>query len=487
MRKKFQPYNITAQSFEHKIPQDELMLACQQIFTRQLCQKLNKKQPSTVRAKLPIQVIVAVTLFSVVSKARSFSAVFATLYRSGFWFIKSIQVTKSSFYERLSCFSSEIILWLLNHLTPTLRQSTQKFANSHPIFKWVRFTSRVFSIDDTVLEQIKRVYFLDNKKRKTVLPGRLTAIFDLCTGMFHHVSFCQNPRENELHHARENLESLPSGSLILCDLGFFSFSFFDWLTQHFTYFVSRMKANTSVEVIEEYVNNNKVRDRLVWLGVYRSNQAAYPVRYVELFIDGEWWGYITNMLDPKQFPAHHVYATYKQRWEIERCFSVLKVTLGMRNLFLSSINGIKWQIWSTFLAYQLIQTVRCKLAGKLKVQPDCISWTNFFTAHESYYREAVGRTKKSFLNWVVAHRNNLNIVLNRKRSQRKNPDFAKGFDAFYDEVTFHPESWPEPRKPRYSSQVGLEGNKPPCRKVEIRKVKMVVKKGKRNRKVRSFP
>lgn len=134
------------------------------------------------------------------------------------------------------------MLWLLNQLAPRIQQATQPFVNTHPVFQWVQFTSLIFCLDDCVLEQIKRIYFSRESGMNNNLPGRITALFNLAAGTLFHSSFYDDPLENEKFHMQENVEFLPAGSLLLFDLGYFSFPIFDWLTEHFTFFVSRMKA-----------------------------------------------------------------------------------------------------------------------------------------------------------------------------------------------------------------------------------------------------
>ncbi len=68
-----------------------------------------------------------------------------------------------------------------------------------------------------------------------------------------------------------------------------------------------------------------------FLGVYET-RAAYPVRLVELLIDGSWHGYLTNVLDPSQLSASQVWALYEQRWTIEMAFQIVKRVLGLASL-----------------------------------------------------------------------------------------------------------------------------------------------------------
>jgi hypothetical protein len=489
MRKRFTPTNITKKSLQNQVPTDQLLVACNELFTPQCCRQLNSLAPSTVRAELPIQAVVAIFLYAIISKTKYLSRVHSTLCRSGLLFLAPIKVSASAFYARFNHFSPRVLCWLLNHLSTKVHQVTEGFVSSHPIFHWVHFTSFVFSLDDSTLDQIKRKYFVRKSGEKSAIPGRLALIFNICAGTIHNVSFYEDPLENEITHARENINSLPAGSLLLVDLGFFQFSLFDWLTDNFTYFVSRMKKNTTFEVLEVFVDNEFIKDRLIWLGKYRSDRASYPVRYVEVCIDGEWWGYITNMINPSIFPGYYVYAVYRQRWTIECCFSVLKEVLGMRNLMLSTLNGILWQVWSTFLAYQLIQTVRCQLAIKLDIRPEWLSWKQFFEGRKAFYEES-GWLEGSLLEWMCKHRDSLGLIKKKTKEQKEKEqkfrDLEKECMVFYKELPLELNSIPPPRKPRYATSKSKKAKRERDTIVEVRNVKITIKKHKNKRKVRTF-
>src|SRR5205814_7889653 len=100
---------------------------------------------------------------------------------------------------------------------------------------------------------------------------------------------------------------LVPGTLLLCDLGYFAFEWFDQLTQKGVFFVSRMREGTSFvthHVLYEGTQNAcRLRESLVYLGKYRANHAAHPVRLIELTWKDRTWRFITNVLDPLQLPA----------------------------------------------------------------------------------------------------------------------------------------------------------------------------------------
>jgi hypothetical protein len=266
------------------------------------------------------------------------------------------------------------------------------------------------------------------------------------------------------------LDSLPASSLLLADLGYFSFPWFDWLTTHFIYFVSRVKAQVTYVELHTFVDTPLVRDRIVYLGKHNSDKASYPVRLVELFIDGEWWSYITNVLDPVMLPGHYLFALYSQRWTIECCFSVLKTVLGLHHLRLCHLQGVQWQLWATVLAYQLVQSVRWEVAVSLGVQSEHISWKQLFESFDLYYREAAGRTDLSAIEWILKHHESLRILKPPRKSERKVQNVPPQLQEVYQQEYPAMPTTLQPRKARYAQRKcgrGIHRNKPTTEKKRV--------------------
>ncbi len=98
---------------------------------------------------------------------------------------------------------------------------------------------------------------------------------------------------------------------MLFDLGYFSFDFFDTLTQWKLWWVSRYREKTSYRIAHVFYRQREVLDALVWLGTGKE-QAGHLVRLVRL---GDGVGvrmYLTNVCDPQLLSSSNVWC------EIER-------------------------------------------------------------------------------------------------------------------------------------------------------------------------
>ena len=114
--------------------------------------------------------------------------------------------------------------------------------------------------------------------------------------------------------ARELVEDLPAGTLVVADLGYFGF---DWLTDRGYRWLSRLRAKTSYKVIHTYYHRGDVFDGIVWLGAHRADRAKHAVRLVTFRQGNTLRRYITNVHDPRTFPIASMAEVYARRWDIE--------------------------------------------------------------------------------------------------------------------------------------------------------------------------
>jgi hypothetical protein len=145
------------------------------------------------------------------------------------------------------------------------------------------------------------------------------------------------------------------------------------LTEHGCGFVIRartVRAETVVRVLHESAS---VRDRIVRLGMYRSNPCTHPVRVVEIQVNGTWRPYLTNVLDPAVLSVADVVDLYGRRWKIEEAFLVTKRLLGLSYLWSGAYNGIAVQEWSSWLLYATLVDLSDAIAEEQGLPLDAMS------------------------------------------------------------------------------------------------------------------
>ena len=283
----------------------------------------------------------------------------------GLWHYPRQPVSDQAVYNRLAKAGSSSLQWLFASVTTLLAER---------IAPWMAtdlapFASEVVAIDATTLDPLARRLTdpADVSAGKTVLPGKLLALFDLRRQQWRRLLHRENPDENEKACARDLLEGLPRGTLILADLGFFAFQWFDDLTDAGHWWVSRRRAKTSVKVLHTLYRDGDTLDQLVWLGAYRADKAKQVVRQVQYRHGEALRSYLTNVLDPQVLTLHDIAVLYARRWDIEMAIQLVKQHLGVRLWWSSNLVVIEQQLWATLIIAQVVMGLRLEIAGRAEV------------------------------------------------------------------------------------------------------------------------
>ena len=122
-----------------------------------------------------------------------------------------------------------------------------------------------------------------------------------------------------------------------------------------------------------YGDGYGLRDRLVKVGSGTKKTPSVTLRLIEVRVGKVWGSYLTSVLDPEVLPPYVVIDLYQKRWRIEDAFNVVKRLLGLSYLWTGSINGIKLQIWATWLFYAVLVDLGDAIADELSLPFDRIS------------------------------------------------------------------------------------------------------------------
>jgi hypothetical protein len=223
------------------------------------------------------------------------------------------------------------------------------------------FAADVVALDETTLDQVARTLPALREAPKgsdALLPGKLAAVFDLRS---------PEPRQNEKVAARGLLAGLAEGALVLADLGYFGFRWFDDLTDAGHWWVSRLRAKTSYTLIHTHYHRGDTLDAVVWLGAHRADRAKHAVRLVQFRHGGVLFRYVTNVLDPAVLPPKELARLYARRWDVELAFKLVKRHLGLHLLWSAKPGVVRQQVWAVLTIAQVVQALRLEVAGKAGV------------------------------------------------------------------------------------------------------------------------
>jgi hypothetical protein len=292
------------------------------------------------------------------------SEIWRLLSETGLWDYDRLAMDPEAVRIRLKRAGAAPLHGLFTQITAALATRTIGYP------RLAAFASAVYAIDDTTLDQVRRLLpdpDTAQSTRQSVLPGKLTCVFDIRQQLFAQILPSEHPHQNPKAPMARVRTLLPAGSLVVLDLGYFSFQLFDELTDDGTWFVTRQRAGTTTEQRHVLSAQPGLHDSLVWLGVHRANQARHCVRRIAVTIAGKERVYLTNVLDPAQLSVAEVVELYARRWDIELAFKTLKRELGLRLLWSGDWEQILQQVWATLIVAQVAQAIRQQLAERAGV------------------------------------------------------------------------------------------------------------------------
>jgi hypothetical protein len=295
-------------------------------------------------------------------------AVWRLLSAHGLWDYPRFAVSDQAVYKRLAADGTEPLERLFVVVGRLLAGRVDRWAARD----LAPFAAEVVAIDETALDQVARTLPALREVPKgadALLPGKLAAVFDLRRQLFRRVEYVADPHRNEKAGARGLVAALPRGSLVLADLGYFGFRWFDDLTDRGSWWVSRLRAKTSYEVVHAFYDRGETFDGLVWLGAHRADRAKHAVRLVRFRHGGQEFRYVTNVLDPHRLPMREVARLYARRWDIELAFNLVKRHLGLHLLWSAKTGVVLQQVWAVLTIAQVVQALRVEIAGEAGVDP----------------------------------------------------------------------------------------------------------------------
>jgi hypothetical protein len=238
------------------------------------------------------------------------------------------------------------------------------------------FATAVLAIDETTLDPVaRRLPALRGLPPTDAqrLPGKLAGVFDVRCQLWQRLQHLPDAHQNEKAAARALVADLPAGSLLLFDLGYFAFPWFDELTDAGQGWISRLRDKTSYEVLHVCYADGETLDALVWLGTHRADRAKHAVRLVQFRRGAVLHRYLTNVRDPRLLPMDHVAQLYARRWDIEMAVDLVKTELGLHLLWSAKRPVVLAQVWAVLLIAQVLQALRVLIAAEAGVEPFAVS------------------------------------------------------------------------------------------------------------------
>jgi hypothetical protein len=323
------------------------------------------------------RVLPALCLWSglLVSVLRGFASqtdLWRLLTQQGLWDYPRFPVTDQAVYNRLADAGTAPMEQLFAQITALLAARLTPFADAD----LAPFATDVVALDESDLDQMARLLPALRAlpaRDAALLGGTLAGVFDLRVQQWRRVAYRTDTRQNEKVAARAMVTGFAPGTLIVADLGYFGFQWFDDLTDAGYWWVSRLRAGTSYAVVHTAYRDGETFDGIVWLGKYRADRARHAVRLVQFRVGEQLHAYLTNVHDPRVFSMTEIAQVYGRRWDFELAVKLVKRELGLHLLWSTKPVVIAQQLWAVLCIAQILHALRFEVAHRAAVPVEDVS------------------------------------------------------------------------------------------------------------------
>lgn len=350
-------------------------------LTKALCESVFEERRVSERRRVwTLDVMAAFWLAVVIRSPRSLRQALDEA-REGTGGYPLVRSAPESFFERAQGMRWEFFAGLLEAFTASVLAEhapayEQDMRRALPSFAevWIVDGSRL----DAVAHRLKVLW----DERIVVLPGSLLVLYDLYRGVPRRLRFAEDACGAEVPALQAELDSVPKGTLLLCDRAFCSHRLFGDLTQRGLWALTRCTQAISLETqsqLSRAVHDQGVlRDTLVIAGTKQRGSERQQLRLIEWRKGKKVIRLLTNVLDPQKLPAAVAIDLYRRRWKVERMFYDLKEVLDLHRFYAANVNAVGMQVHAAAIVYVALRIAQARIAHAVELRPEQFSTRKLF-------------------------------------------------------------------------------------------------------------
>lgn len=381
---------------------------------------------------LTLPVMCAIVLSLVYRQVSGLSEVLRLLEQDGVFWVEAKRVTKQALSERMRTLPASLFVQMWERvLTRMPVSSNPEIVPQAWLPVQASFTTLAVA-DGSVLEALAKK-LTRVRDQKFPLGGKMMALVEAWSLRPLGIWYSPDEHTNDKAWSQELLERLPVDGLLVFDLGFFSFVWFDAFTETKKWFITRLRQKSAYKVTRTLSQGNHYRDQLIELGQYRSNPCTHPLRLVSVLWGNTWYTYLTNVLDPTRLSPQQVCDLYRRRWRIEDAFLLTKRLLGLSYLWVGGSNGVQIQLYSTWIFYIVLMDLCAQVALALRQPLERISVEMVFRSLYHFSRARQQGRATDLVPFLVAYAKSFGLVKAVRKRHRQVQ--AQSLDIWADALT----------------------------------------------------
>ena len=292
--------------------------------------------------------------------------------------LPAVAASAESFFEKCKNFSSAFFMALYHRFLDSVVPKAPKRYCQEVRHLDGKF-SELLAIDGSRLDKIAHRLKILWKEEAAVLPGCLTAVYDLFRGIATELWVDADAGASEFKRGLLAVETLRPGTLLLGDRLYCSIQILHCLERNGCFGVFRRNKSVGIRKIRE-LSKVKLEEGTVedWLVEAGSGKKRIELRLIVLKKNGKTYEAVTNVLDPKRLSAHDVVTLYPLRWRIERLFFDLKDVLNLNKFYAANPNAVAMQVYAAAMVHAAFRIAQANVAEGVDLPPEDLSPKKLF-------------------------------------------------------------------------------------------------------------
>jgi len=220
--------------------------------------------------------------------------------------------------------------------------------------KKFRFKNRLLTLDSTTIELCASMFdWAHWRQTKGAVKLHLLLDHDGYLPVFGHVT---DGKVGDVKVA-QNLD-FPKGSIVAMDRGYTDYHLFTRWTRAGVFFITRLKANADIVRVKSRPVpkvGNVLHDEIIRLQPFVAGRTDLEdLRLVTIWLEDKQQE-LELLTNNFELAAATIAAIFKERWQIELFFKLLKQQLKIKTFVGTSANAVRIQIWTALIAVLVIR------------------------------------------------------------------------------------------------------------------------------------
>jgi hypothetical protein len=264
-------------------------------------------------------------------------------------------------------------------LSQVLPQAQPVYAS--PVHALRERLPEIWIVDGSRLDAVGHRLKVLRDVRSRVLPGCLTAFYDLYRGIVRHLAFDPDAAAAELPRATTALEHVPAGALLVGDRLYGVGAFFAALSERGIFGLCRRNGRQSWRWLRDlsttFIAGGTAWDTLIAIKGAKD-MPPQTLRWLRWRKGRESLEMLTNILETERLSIRDALGLYPWRWKVDRLFFDLKEVLNLHRFYTGSPNGVAMQVYAAALVHTAFRVAQGHIAQAIGTQPEAISPAKFF-------------------------------------------------------------------------------------------------------------